>query len=300
MGKRSKKEYEQKRIQKGEHESVRHAQQMQPQSDSRIILTPKTPNQKTYLHTIRSCMITVCSGPAGSGKSILPIGYALQNIMCRPPKYEKIIVVRSVKEAGGEEMGFLPGSLEEKFMPWMGPIIDNLKVFLSDGAIEVLFRHKKIEALPLAYARGRSLNNCFVILDEAQNCTPEQILMILTRIGENTKLVLNGDMQQSDLDKGVQSGLSDVIEKLSKMKGVGVCELTPKDIVRNPLISEILYRYGKINATDYQTEIENNDNYDDLPIDGNDFMKQQPSFLDEIKEYSNQTEDYDEDDFDDE
>jgi phosphate starvation-inducible PhoH-like protein len=220
----------------------------------KFTLTPKTSNQKDYLHEIRKNVITICTGPAGSGKTLIPVGFALQNIMCPHAMYKKLVVVRSVKEACGEEMGFLPGNIEEKLSVWMMPIIDNMKVFLPDGAIDCCIRHKQVEGLALSYARGRSLNDCFVIVDEAQNCTPEQILMMLTRIGCNSKIVINGDLGQSDLHSGQKSGLSDAIEKLDGMEGVSICKLDHNDIVRHPLISNILYRYGKLTIEEKNTE----------------------------------------------
>ena len=220
----------------------------------KFTLTPKTPNQKDYLHEIRRNVITICTGPAGSGKTLIPVGFALQNIMCPHAMYKRLIVIRPVKEACGEALGFLPGDIREKMSVWLMPIVDNLKVFMADGAIDCLIHHKQVEAIPIAFMRGRSLNQSFVLLDEAENCTPEQILLVLTRIGDETKLVINGDLDQSDLRNGEHSGLKDAIEKLDGMEGVGICRLDHNDIVRHPLISNILFRYGKLTIQENNKE----------------------------------------------
>ncbi len=227
----------------------------------KILVEPKTPNQKKYLHTIRENDITLCTGPAGCGKSYIPVGFGLSNIMCSQPKFDKIVIVRSVIESFGEELGYLKGSAEDKLLPFLGSILDNLQEFISLGAIEILFKRKKIEMIHLGHLRGRSLNNCFIIAEESQNLSPEKILTILTRMGENSKLVISGDLNQCDLKNHETSGLADAIEKLRGMNGVGICKLTHTDIVRNSMIGEILMRYGKL---DLEDNFDNEDEGEDL------------------------------------
>ena len=231
---------------KHEYESEKPSQNPNSEPDVKFHLEPKTANQKNYLHTIRKNVITICTGPAGTGKTALAVGYGIQNIKCSTPLYKKLIIVRPIIGACGEDIGFLKGDLEEKLAPWMGPIIDNLKVFLSEGTIDYLIKNKQIEGLALSHMRGRSLNDCYILLDEAQNCSPEQLLMMLTRIGKNSKLVINGDLKQSDLKDHEKSGLMDAITRLEDMEGIGICKLDHNDILRNPLIGEILYRYEKL------------------------------------------------------
>ncbi len=233
----------------------------------KIKFEPRTPNQRKYFHTIKNNDITLCTGCAGVGKTYVPIAYGLSNLMCAQPKFDKIVIVRSVIESFGEELGYLKGSAEDKLLPFLGSILDNLQEFISLGAIEILFKRKKIEMIHLGHLRGRSLNNCFIIAEEAQNLSPEKILTILTRMGENSKLVISGDVNQCDLKHHETSGLLDAIEKLKGMKGVGICKLTHHDIVRNKILGEILMRYGKLDLED-QFDSENEG--------------EEPNFLEEI------------------
>lgn len=204
-------------------------------------VTAMTQGQKKYIIEINNHSIIFCLGPAGTGKTAIAVGMALQHIMAPKPTYDKLVIMRPAKEACEEKMGFLPGDLGEKMGPWAAPIIDNMGVFIDHNAIKNLFFHRRIDIVPLAYARGRSLNNAFIILDEAQNCSPQQMLMALTRIGRDSKMIINGDIAQSD-HRG-KSGLMDAIERLEGMGGVSVVRLGESDIVRNPLIGEILKRY---------------------------------------------------------
>jgi len=215
-----------------------------PIREKNIIVLPKTSGQKKYIIEIMNNTITFCVGPAGSGKTAIAVGIALQSILAKNPIYDKLVVMRPAKEACGEKIGFLPGDLEMKMGPWAAPIMDNMLIWLEPPLIKKLFYEKKVEVIPLAYARGRSLNKSFIILDEAQNCNPDQTLMALTRIGNNSKIVVNGDLQQTDVSDGV-NGLEDAISRLEGMKDVSVIRLEESDIVRNPIIGQILKRYNK-------------------------------------------------------
>jgi phosphate starvation-inducible protein PhoH and related proteins len=219
-------------------------EQVKPRKSSQIVVSARTQGQKQYILDIMNHDITVCTGPAGCGKTIIPTGLALQGLLAPNPAYEKIIILRPAKEACGERIGFLPGDMGEKMAPWAAPLVDNMSVFIEQSKIKELFYHKAVEVIPLAYARGRSLNDAFIILDEAQNCTKEQLLMALTRIGQNSKMVINGDLDQDDHPTG-GSGLLDAMQRLTDMEGVAITQLTDGDIVRNPLIAEIIRRYKK-------------------------------------------------------
>lgn len=206
-----------------------------------VVVAAKTQTQKQYIVAIKNNDITFCVGPAGTGKTAIAVGMALQGIACERPQYEKLVVLRPAKEACDESIGFLPGSLDEKMMPWAAPIMDNMLLFIMPQHIKRMLMFKTVEIVPLAYARGRTFNKSFIILDEAQNCSDKQLLMVLTRIGEGSKLVINGDLKQSDI-RG-KSGLIDAMKRLDGMACVAKIEMTDSDIVRHPLIAEILKRY---------------------------------------------------------
>lgn len=208
-----------------------------------VHLEPQTPGQERYIEEIATHDITFCLGPAGCGKTVIAVGLALQKILSPKPQYEKLIIMRPAKEACGESIGFLPGDMAEKMQPWAAPLVDNMKVFVDDKVIKDMFFEGKIEVVPLAFARGRSFNGSFIILDEAQNCTPQQILMVLTRIGAGSKMVINGDPLQSDIPG--PSGLEDAVRRLEGMAGAGVARMGEEDIRRHPLIGEILRRYAQ-------------------------------------------------------
>lgn len=209
-----------------------------------IVLQAQTDGQKHYINTIHNNDITFCMGPAGCGKTIIATGLALQGIVTENPIYERLVIMRPAKEACEENIGALPGDIGEKMSAWTAPVVDNMKVFLDSGAIKSLFYNEKIEVLPLAFARGRSLNNAFIIVDEAQNVSPKQMMMILTRIGQGSKMVINGDLAQSDIN-GV-NGLYDAFERLDGVKGIAFVELDGDDIVRSPIIKEIVKRYEDV------------------------------------------------------
>lgn len=210
-----------------------------------LVVTGKSLGQKRYINDIKTHDITICTGPAGTGKTVVAVGLALQGIMSETPQYDKLVILRPVKEACGEHLGFLPGDLHEKMMPWAAPVIDNMEVFVDANTVKNLFYHKKVEIIPLALARGRSLNKAFVIVDEAQNCSVDQMLMILTRLGTGSKMVINGDISQTD-SKYEVNGLKDAMERLSDMSCVAICQMgcTEADIIRNPIIAQIIMRYS--------------------------------------------------------
>jgi phosphate starvation-inducible PhoH-like protein len=217
--------------------------QQQPQKrPNDIVVTAKTPGQKRYIVEIKNNDITFCVGPAGSGKTAIAIGLALQDVLSKNPTYKKIVVMRPVKEACDEHVGYLPGDLMEKMIPWAAPVVDNMSVFIDPRGIKGLFMNGIVEVVPLAYARGRSLNDSFIILDEAQNVAPKQMLMVLTRVGSNSKLVINGDVSQTDTVG--QNGLVDAFGRLDGIRGISFVQLEEEDIVRNGLICEIIKRYS--------------------------------------------------------
>lgn len=207
-----------------------------------VIVSAQTAGQKKYIIEIKNNDITFCYGPAGSGKTAVAVGIALQHICVAEPAYEKLVIMRPAKEACDEKIGFLPGDLDDKMSPWAAPVMDNMLVFIDQKQIKNLMWERRIEIIPTAYARGRSLNNSFIIVDEAQNLSPKQMLMILTRLGKKSKLVINGDLAQSDI-RG-DSGLFDAVERLQGIKGISFVEMHNDDIVRHPLIAKILNRYS--------------------------------------------------------
>ena len=206
-----------------------------------VIVSAQTEGQKEYIIAIKNNSITFCCGPAGCGKTAVSVGIALQYMMAPQPSFEKLIVMRPAKEACDEKIGFLPGDMGDKMSVWISPVVDNMEVFIDKSQIKNLFYQEKVEVIPTAFARGRSLNNAFIIVDEAQNLSQQQMIMILTRLGKNSKMVLNGDLAQSDLK--VESGLYDAMQRLQDIEGIGFCEMQNSDIVRNPLIGSILDRY---------------------------------------------------------
>ena len=207
----------------------------------RKILRPKTRNQETYMQSINKSDVTFCSGPAGSGKTSVSVGMACEYLIEK--KVDKIIITRPVVESG-RGLGHLPGTLVEKINPYLIPILEEMNQYLTKNTVETYRSRDIIELCPLEYMRGRNFHNCFMILDEAQNATFEQIKMFITRIGKDSKAVINGDLRQSDLGKH-QGGLKTCMDKLSEVSGVGVCKLEYSDIVRSGIVSQILMTLNK-------------------------------------------------------
>ena len=204
---------------------------------------PKTLGQLDYLDCIDHHDVTLCAGAAGTGKSYLAVAKAINGLLAN--KYERIVLTRPALESG-ESLGYLPGSMEEKIEPYLRPLYDAIGDMLEPDDHDRLVRKGKIEIAPLAYMRGRTLADCFVILDEAQNITPKQMLMFLTRIGIGTKCVVCGDTSQVDLPSRTISGLHDAITRLKGIEGIGVHYMTEDDIVRHRLVREIIVAYSGI------------------------------------------------------
>ena len=201
----------------------------------------KTLGQRDYVKAIKKNTLTLGIGPAGTGKTYLAVCMAVAAFKSR--KVEKIILTRPAVEAG-EKLGFLPGDLHEKVDPYLRPLYDALQELLGLETYVKLMERGAIEVAPLAYMRGRTLSNAFIILDEAQNTTREQMKMFLTRMGEGSKTVVTGDVTQIDLD-GKESGLVHATNILDGVEGIGVCRLTAKDVVRHPLVMRIIRAYEK-------------------------------------------------------
>ncbi|GAB6138335.1 PhoH family protein [Halanaerobaculum tunisiense] len=206
-------------------------------------IRPKTIGQKIYLDAIRQDDIVFGVGPAGTGKTFLAVVMAVNALMSDQVK--KIILTRPAIEAG-ENLGFLPGDLQEKVDPYLRPVYDALYEVLGTGKVDQLLEEKVIEIAPLAYMRGRTLKNSFVILDEAQNTTQEQMKMFLTRLGRNSQAVVNGDITQVDLPHKKRSGLVQAEEILKSIPGINFVYLTNRDVVRHHLVKEIIAAYDDL------------------------------------------------------
>jgi len=203
-------------------------------------IIPRSAVQKKYIEALKSKEIIMALGPAGTGKTYLAVAVAITMLLDK--KIDKIILSRPAVEAG-ERLGFLPGDLKEKVDPYLQPLYDSLYDLLGYEKIQKKIEIGEIEIAPLAFMRGRTLKNCFAILDEAQNATKTQIKMFLTRIGENSKLVVNGDPSQIDLLNKNSSGLTNSTEILKKLKEIAILEFDQRDVVRNPLVSKIVEAY---------------------------------------------------------
>lgn len=206
------------------------------------IIRPKTLGQKKYVDAIRKYSVVFGVGPAGTGKTYLAVAlavYALKN-----KEIDKIILTRPAVEAG-EKLGFLPGDLNEKVDPYLRPLFDALQEMMGQDAYLRHIDRGSIEIAPLAYMRGRTLSNSFIILDEAQNTTREQMKMFLTRMGENSRIVVTGDVTQIDLPKNIKSGMVDAIEVLDGVEGIEIVKLSAKDVVRHELVTKIIQAYEK-------------------------------------------------------
>lgn len=202
-------------------------------------LKPRTENQKEYIRIVAENTITFCQGLAGSGKTHIAVGMALEYLL--EGKVNKIVITRPVLEAG-EKLGYLPGTAEEKLHPYLLPILDEVQHFISLQQYNSLKLNNKIEIVPLGLMRGRNFHNCFIVADECQNASYEQLKMLLTRTGQESKMILTGDVKQSDLSRHLQGGFIDLMSALEGVDGIGLTKLESCDIVRNPIISKILSR----------------------------------------------------------
>ncbi|MBC6403961.1 MAG: PhoH family protein [Hyphomonadaceae bacterium] len=208
----------------------------------RAPIVPKTPRQENMIRMLRDQVITFGVGPAGTGKTFLATAYGAS--MLARGEVTRFIACRPAVEAG-EKLGFLPGDFNEKVDPYMQPIWDSLNVVLGRDEVERRRGSGEIEVLPLAFMRGRTLSDAFVMVDEAQNATVAQMKMLLTRLGERAKYAVTGDPGQSDLPHDTGSGLSHALCTLTAIKGIGTCTFAADDVVRHPLVSKIINAYGK-------------------------------------------------------
>ena len=200
----------------------------------------KTAGQQNYIETMRKNVITFGVGPAGTGKTYLAVVMAVYYLRVKSVK--KIILTRPAVEAG-ERLGFLPGDIREKVDPYLRPLYDALQDILGFDMYQKFTSRGIIEIAPLAYMRGRTLNDAFIILDEAQNTTSRQMKMFLTRLGFNSKMAVTGDLGQIDLPRGVSSGLVEAIDILNKIKGIGIVKLNSSDVIRHDVVSRIIDAY---------------------------------------------------------
>jgi len=203
-------------------------------------IRPRTAGQARYVEAVRKHNLVLCAGPAGTGKTYLAVALAVAAL--RQEFVRKIVLVRPAVEAG-ESLGFLPGDLQAKINPYLRPLWDALREMMDYDLIKRYQEEDVIEVIPLAYMRGRTLSEAFMILDEAQNTTVSQIKMFLTRMGDNSKIVVSGDTSQTDLPGGTRSGLVDGLVRLKGIKGVAAIKLTGADIVRHPLVRQIVKAY---------------------------------------------------------
>lgn len=216
-------------------------------------IKPRSAGQATYVSAIRSHDLTFCRGPAGCGKTYLAVALAVESLKSRGAR--KIVLVRPAVEAG-ESLGFLPGDLQAKLNPYLRPLLDGLNEMLDYDQVKYLMEHDVIEVIPLAYMRGRTLNDAFIILDEAQNTTSAQMKMFLTRMGEGSKAVVSGDTTQVDLPGGVTSGMKDAWRRLQGLEGVSFITLNQQDIVRHRLVQQIVNRYESTSTTQETRELD--------------------------------------------
>ena len=209
-------------------------------------IKPKTIGQKRYCNLIAKNTITIGVGPAGTGKTYLAVAMAVTAF--RSKQVNRIILTRPAVEAG-EKLGFLPGDLQSKVDPYLRPLYDALFDMLGAETYQKYVERGNIEVAPLAYMRGRTLDDSFIILDEAQNTTREQMKMFLTRLGFNSKMVITGDITQIDLPNGAKSGLKDCMKILRNIEGIGQCAFDEKDVVRHRLVQDIIRAYAKLENT---------------------------------------------------
>jgi phosphate starvation-inducible protein PhoH and related proteins len=203
-------------------------------------LRPRTDGQGRYVQALKTHDLVLCVGPAGTGKTYLAVAWAVT--LLKSGGVRKIVLVRPAVEAG-ERLGFLPGDLIAKINPYLRPLFDSLNEMIEPEQVKKYMENDIIEILPLAYMRGRTLNNACIILDEGQNATTAQMKMFLTRMGHNSKIIVTGDMTQVDLPRTIRSGLADAVHRLRNVEGISILHLDETDIVRNPLVAKIVAAY---------------------------------------------------------
>ena len=207
------------------------------------MIRPRTPGQARYVEAIRAKDVVFSIGPAGTGKTYLAVALAVEAL--KQQAIRKVVLVRPAVEAG-ESLGFLPGDLQAKINPYLRPLLDALHEMIDYDQIKLYMEQDVIEVVPLAYMRGRTLNEAFIILDEAQNTTVAQMKMFLTRMGEGSRIVIAGDTTQVDLPPHTRSGLVDAVARLKKISGIGITQLAKSDIVRHALVQEIVHAYDEM------------------------------------------------------
>ncbi len=223
---------------------------LEPSDDDRTVsvfshkgvIEPFTSGQKQYIETMQSNDLTICTGPAGTGKTYLAVAVAVS--MLKKKQVRKLVLARPAVEAG-EKLGFLPGDLHAKVNPYLRPLFDSLEDMMEFGQMRKFMEMDIIEVVPLAFMRGRTLNEAAILCDEAQNTLPSQMLMFLTRMGRGSKMIITGDVTQIDLEPGQTSGLIDARRKLQGIPGIGFVELDEKDIVRHRLVQDIVSAYDR-------------------------------------------------------
>jgi len=206
----------------------------------KIHIDPQSDGQDEYLDSIENNKLTICTGPAGTGKTLIAVASACR-MLREDADYDHIVIVRPAVTACDEKLGYLPGDMDEKMGPFMLPVLYNLSKVVGKEYYSLLMKNDIIKVIPLAYMRGLTLDNCIAILDEAQNTTPEQMKMFLTRIGEDCKVIVEGDEGQTDIRSA--NGLVDAIDRFADMSGVGLIRLDQSDIVRSEFVARIVERY---------------------------------------------------------